>query len=105
MFLKVNITTGWERVLFPLQRRPLPSIVVFVVSFTSYAAELLMSVQLMNLMKYVTLLLGVGLQGNGTCTEKHNHSFSRYMLFVFQGADSLTRNKAQGVMAGDSCCP
>lgn len=44
--------------------------VVFVASFTSSAAEPFMSVQLMNLKKYVALLLGGSVEGNGSCTEK-----------------------------------
>lgn len=79
MFLKVNTTTGCESVLFPPQRPPTHPLVLaaahlycvaFVVSFTSSAAQPLMSAQLMNLMKYVALL-GVSLEANGTCRKKN----------------------------------
>lgn len=110
MFLKVNTTTGCESVLFPPQRPPPPThplvlaaahlyCVVFVVSFTSSAAQPLMSAQLMNLMKYVALL-GVSLEANGTCRKKKTKKNPIIFCSLFQSADGLTRNETQRVRYG-----
>lgn len=54
---------------------------VFVVSFTSSAAPPLMSAQLMNLMKYVTLL-GVSLEANGTLRGRKNKKIKNHHLLL-----------------------